>query len=125
MIRDSEGCLLAAMNKFYERVADVLAAEAMAARDGLAFAADQGFERVELEVDNQSLSNLLQSKEGEGSSVAGLWQEIRELGRSFRSFEVSLYTGKATRRLTHTPACPWSRTWGSSSFLISLIVCNM
>src|SRR5688572_28480785 len=62
---------------------------AMAARDGLIFAAANGFEKVNLEMDSLSLVNLLQSDMGELSTVAGLWQEIRELGRSFVGFKLS------------------------------------
>ncbi|KAF8769630.1 hypothetical protein HU200_006226 [Digitaria exilis] len=88
IIRDAGGCLLAAAAKRYEHVHDTLTAEAMAARDGLQLAAENGYERVTLEIDCLPLFNLLQSDMGVRSSIAGLWHEIRELGKGF-SFKLS------------------------------------
>ena len=42
-----------------------------------------------LEVDNLALVNLLRSEAGERSPIAGLWHEIRELGREFVQFHIS------------------------------------
>ena len=89
VIRDEGGRLLAAMAKSYRHVPDALTAEAMAARDGLVFAGAHGFEKVHLEVYNLTLVKLLQSDRGDLSIVSGLWQEIRELSRSFVCFKLS------------------------------------
>lgn len=45
VLRDHSGVILAAAGRWYDRVPDVLTAEAMAARDGVALAADQGCEK--------------------------------------------------------------------------------
>ena len=42
-----------------------------------------------LEVDNLALVNLLRFEAGERSPIAGLWHEIRELGREFVQFHIS------------------------------------
>lgn len=49
--------------QWYDRVPDVLTAEALAAQDGVAVAANQGCEKVVLEVDNQLLAGLLRSED--------------------------------------------------------------
>ena len=89
MIRDDSGKILEASSKFYEHVPDVVTTEAMAARDGLLLARACGHEKVVLEVDNLALVNLLRFEAGERSPIAGLWHEIRELGREFVQFHIS------------------------------------
>jgi hypothetical protein len=42
-----------------------------------------------LEVDNITLVNLLHSKDGIRSPVAGIWHEIGDLDRTFTSFGIS------------------------------------
>jgi ribonuclease HI len=89
VIRDADGQLMTVAARRYQYVAYALMAEALAARDGLKLAEAHGVERVILEIDSLEMYNLLQSCLGERSAVAGLWQEIRELGRSFSSFKLS------------------------------------
>lgn len=55
----------------------------MAARDGVLLARACGHEKVVLEVDNLALVNLLRSEAGEFSPIAGIWHDIREIGREF------------------------------------------
>ncbi|OEL13344.1 hypothetical protein BAE44_0025639 [Dichanthelium oligosanthes] len=43
---------------------------------------------VILETDNVALVNLLSSDAGGRSTIAGLWQEIQELGRSLLFFKI-------------------------------------
>lgn len=89
VIRDEDGRMLQASPNFYEHIPDVLTAEALAARDGALLARVCGFEKVILELDNLSLVNLLRSEAGKRSPIAGLWQEIIELGREFTHFRIS------------------------------------
>lgn len=58
----------------------------MAARDGVLLARACGHEKVVLEVDNLALVNLLRSEAGEFSPIAGIWHDIREIGREFDLF---------------------------------------
>ena len=64
-------------------------AEALAARDGLAIAQEMGYPHVILESDSSVLVSALKMTEADRSRIAGLWHEIRELSRSFVSFDVS------------------------------------
>ncbi|KAF8754851.1 hypothetical protein HU200_011388 [Digitaria exilis] len=89
VIRDDAGRVIAASSKFYEHVPDVLTAEAIAARDGVLLARACGHEKIVLEMDNLALVNFLRSDTGERSSIAGLWHEIREIGREFDLFLIS------------------------------------
>ncbi|KAF8762172.1 hypothetical protein HU200_009718 [Digitaria exilis] len=89
VIRDEEGRLIAAASKRYKHLEDALMAEALAARDGLMLAGVTGCEKVIFEIDNLPLFNLLHSEAGERNVIAGLWQEIRELGKNFSDFIIS------------------------------------
>jgi len=88
VIRDSDGRLLSAAAHLYSHIPDALTGEALAARDGLQLAGEQGHANVILEVDNLVLVNLLRSEDGGRSVISGLWQEIRELGRGFSGFKL-------------------------------------
>jgi hypothetical protein len=77
--RDADGRLLAAAAKRYSHLADALTGEFLAARDGIALAAQRGFDRVVMESDNLVLVNMLQSGIGDGSVFYGLWEEIKSL----------------------------------------------
>jgi len=88
VIRDSDGRLLSAAARLYSHIPDALTGEALAARDGLQLAGEQGHANVILEVDNLVLVNLLRSEDGGRSVISGLWQEIRELGRGFSGFKL-------------------------------------
>jgi hypothetical protein len=59
--------------------------EALAARDGLLLAVGVGFRDVILEMDNAGLVNLLKTQDGARPVIAGIWQEIQEHNRAFRS----------------------------------------
>jgi hypothetical protein len=78
-----------AYSHWCDHVPDVLAAEALAARDGVLLARSSGCERIVLELDDKELVNLLSSSAGERSSIAGLWHEIFELSKDFTSFIIS------------------------------------
>jgi hypothetical protein len=79
----------AAAAKRYSHLVDALTGEFLAARDGIALAAQRGFNRVVLESDNLVLVNMLQSGIADRSVFYGLWEEIQELSRSFASLEFS------------------------------------
>jgi hypothetical protein len=52
VLRNSQGKVLAAVARVYTNIADVTMAEALAARDGVLLATEQGATKVILEVDN-------------------------------------------------------------------------
>jgi hypothetical protein len=86
VLRDENGGILAAVARKYTKVADVLMVEALAARDGVLLAVEQGARKVILESDNVTVNTLLRSDDGFRSAIAEVWQEIRELSLSFISF---------------------------------------
>ena len=59
VICDHEGVMLAGAARWFDHVPDALTAEAMAAKEGLELAMENGYERVILEVDCSSLTALL------------------------------------------------------------------
>ena len=89
VVRNSQGEIMMAAARFYKHLPDVLTSEALAARDGMMLAQDLGVEQLILELDNSTLVALLWSEDGGRCAIAGLWQEIRERSRVFRSFDIS------------------------------------
>ena len=89
ILRNERGETLAAEGRKYENLADVLTAEALAARNGMLLAVALGYNKVILELDNQSLANSLKSMEDDRSTINDLRQGILELGRSLLSFRIS------------------------------------
>lgn len=86
VIRDHRGAVKAAAARWFDDVPDVLTAEAMAAKEGLELAVENGYDKVILEVDYCSLMVLLNGDEATRSSIGGLCFDITELGRSFVDF---------------------------------------
>jgi hypothetical protein len=85
-MRDERGGILAAAAHYYSNIADVLMAEALAARNGVLLAIEQGAMKVILETDNTTMVTLLRSDDGIRSTICGVWHEIRELSLSFTAF---------------------------------------
>ncbi|TVU04044.1 hypothetical protein EJB05_50392, partial [Eragrostis curvula] len=81
VLRDDRGRIIRAEARWYENLSNVITIEAIAARDGLLLASAYGCQRVVLEMDNLTLVESLNASTVDRSVVAGLWQEIRELGR--------------------------------------------
>ena len=75
-MRNERGETLAAEGRKYENLADVLIAEALAARNGMLLAVALGYNKVILELDNQSLANSLKSMEDDRSTINDLRQGI-------------------------------------------------
>ena len=100
VLRDDRGGVLAAATHAYSNVANVLMAEAMAVRDGVLLAIEQGEMRVILETDNATLVTLLHSDDGIRSTIAGVWHEIRELSLSFSSF-VCVHVNRESNEAAH------------------------
>jgi ribonuclease HI len=89
VLRDHRGQILAAQAKWFGSVQEVLVTEALAARDGLKLASDLGLPRIVLESDSSVLVNAIKSSTMlDRSIIAGIWHDIRELSRSFISFDV-------------------------------------
>ncbi|OEL33561.1 hypothetical protein BAE44_0005421 [Dichanthelium oligosanthes] len=71
-LRNCNGLVLAAAARPYESLPDALTAEALAARDGLLLAREQGHNKIILEVDNLSLAKPLRPNVADRSPIAGL-----------------------------------------------------
>lgn len=82
IIRNDMGQVLAVEGRWIPHLGSALMAEAIAARDGLLLAVANGYNKVALEVDNLSLAKALQSGDEDRSEIAGVKQEVTELGRS-------------------------------------------
>jgi len=116
VLRDERGVVLAEIARFYSNIADVLMAEALAARDGVILAIEQGAGRVILETDNSTVVTLLRSDDGIRSNIAGIWHEIRELSLSLVSFITCVHVNREGNEAAHlcatmpslsTPALSW------------------
>jgi len=68
---------------------DALTAEAMAAKEGLELALENGYDKVILEVDCSALKSMVDNREGMRSSIGGICFDITELGRSFCEFKIA------------------------------------
>jgi hypothetical protein len=74
--------------KMYICMPDALIAEAMAAKEGLELAVENGYDRVILEVDCRGLQTLLEDASSVRSVIGGLYFDIIGLGRSFVDFRI-------------------------------------
>lgn len=83
VILDHLGMVHSAAARWFDDVPDALTAEALAAKEGLELALENGYSRVVLEVDCSSLKTLIDDGNGIRSSIGGLCFDITELGRSF------------------------------------------
>lgn len=70
------GKFMAARATHVKGVFDPLAAEAMAGREGLLFAAVVGLDRALLEVDSQPMIKLIQNKNFKASTTASAMQKL-------------------------------------------------
>ncbi|CAD6237159.1 unnamed protein product [Miscanthus lutarioriparius] len=89
VIRDQTGLVKAVAARWLDDVPDALTAEAMAAKEGLELAAENGYDKVIFEVDCNGLKTLLDGDDGMRSAIGGLCFDITELGRSFVNFRVA------------------------------------
>lgn len=78
----------AAAARWLDDVPDALTAEAMAAKEGLELAVENGYDRVILEFDCRGLQILLEDHSSVRSFVGGLCFDITELGRGFADFRI-------------------------------------
>lgn len=62
VIRDHAGMVVSGAARWFDGVPDVLAAEALAAKEGLELAPEMGYERVLPEVDCNNLKTLLEDR---------------------------------------------------------------
>lgn len=88
VMRDHQGQVLAAAARWFDDVPDALTAEALAAKEGLELAVENGYDRVILEVDCSSLKNLIEDDSHFRSSIGGFVFDIIELSRSFSAFRI-------------------------------------
>lgn len=95
ILRNERGETLAAEGRKLENLGDALTAEALAARNGVLLAVAIGYNKVILELDNQSLANSLKSVENDRSPISDLLHSIQELGSCLLSFSVSFVHGEA------------------------------
>ena len=73
--------VLAGAARWFDHMPDAL--EAMAAKEGLELALENGYDKVILEVDCSALKSMVDNREGMRSSIGGICFDIIELGRSF------------------------------------------
>jgi hypothetical protein len=109
VIRDHRGDVKAAAARWFDDVPDVLTAEAMAAKEGLELAVENGYDKVILEVDCCSLMALLNGDEATRSSIGGMCFDITKLGRSFVDFRV-VWVHRDANSVAHCCACMVSAT---------------
>jgi hypothetical protein len=88
VIRDHMGQVVSAAARWFDDVPDVLTVEAMAAKEGLELAVDNGYDHVILEIDCRGLKNLIEDNTSLRSSIGGLCFDITEIGKSFIDFRV-------------------------------------
>jgi ribonuclease HI len=124
VLRNSQSEVIAAMAKAYTNVADVLTAEALAARDGVLLALEHGAAKVILEMDSTQLVNLLRSSEGIYSVISGIWHEVTELCSLFSFVDFS-YVPRGGNEVAHTCASMPSSSSPSFSWVgsLSLVGC--
>jgi hypothetical protein len=89
VLRDHEGAVLAGEARWFDHVPDVFTAEAVAAKEGLELAMENGYDRVILEVDCSNLKTMLAADDGMRSTIGGLCFDITELGGNFIDFKVA------------------------------------
>jgi hypothetical protein len=89
VIRDHEGAVLAGEARWFDHVSNAFTAEALAAKEGLELAMENGYNRVILEVDCSNLKMMLGADNGMRSTIGGLCFDITELGRNFIDFKVA------------------------------------
>jgi ribonuclease HI len=109
VIRDHMGQVVSAAARWFDDVPDVLTAEAMAAKEGLELAVENGYDRVILEIDCCGLKNLIEDKAGLRSSIGGLCFDITEIGRSFLDFRV-VWVSRDANSVAHCCASMVSAT---------------
>jgi ribonuclease HI len=88
VLRNNEGAVVAAQARWYGPITDALEAEAMAAWDGLLLAKQLAFSDVVLETDCSVLVKALTDDSMDRSIIAGIWNECKELFRSFNNVRV-------------------------------------
>ena len=86
VIRDHRGFFQAAQARWYDRGFDVCLMEALACRDGLVLAKQQGIQQVWLETDCLELVNLWNKKDVQRSIVDSVLKEIDDLRLAFQDF---------------------------------------
>jgi hypothetical protein len=89
VIRDHLGQVHSVAARWYEAVPDALTAKAMATKEGLELAVENGYDQIILEVDCRNLKTLIEDHTGLRSSIGGPCFDITELGRSFSDFRVA------------------------------------
>lgn len=88
VICDHRGSVLAGAARWFDNVPDALTAEALAAKEGLELAMENGYDKVILEVDCSNLKSLIANDTGWTSAIGGLCFDITELSRNFAEFKV-------------------------------------
>jgi hypothetical protein len=117
VIRDHTGLVKAAAARWL-----------VAAKEGLELAAENGYDKVILEVDCSGLETLLDDDDdddGMRSAIGGVCFDITELGRSFVDFHVA-WVRKEANSVAYCCACMVSATESAifSGSTISRIGCR-
>lgn len=97
--RNSTGRFCGGRAQWYTHCLDALTMEALAVRDGLAFARDRGVKCLHLETDSQEFVNLWEAGVNQRSRIAPIIRETGELSRCFTSFKC-----RSCNQVAHTLA---------------------
>jgi ribonuclease HI len=100
VVRDSDGLLIQAHAKWTDFAANSLVLEAVAILEGIRFAIDRGFLKVEIESDALEVIKLIEDPGGGRSCITSIRQEIEELSGLFQSFKL-LFVGRQANEAAH------------------------
>jgi hypothetical protein len=97
--RDVEG-FRGAWCRLYHGIVDPLTIEAMAFRDAVGFANQQGFTKITCESDCEELVRLWRERKTQRSVIAPIISEVDELVSSFQLFDFN-FVGRSANSVAH------------------------
>lgn len=119
MIRDYRGSFQAAQARWYDRGFDACMMKAIACRDGLVLAMQQGVQKVWLETDCLELVNLWQKKDDQRSVIDPVLREIDDLRLAFQDFSFT-YISRSCNKVAHVLAKQVSSTHRTEMWHVTL-----
>lgn len=103
VLRDSTGSFVAGKACWYPHGCDALMFEALACRDGVILARQEGVPRLQLETDSQEFVRLWNAGNAQRSFLTPILKEIREISTSFQGFSV-VYASRTCNQVAHVLA---------------------
>ena len=98
-----ENGFVSAWCRSYQYVTDPLTIEALALRDAVVFATQQGYQKVIFESDCEELVRLWKERASHRSVIAPILSEIDEIRPSFRWFDLC-FAGRTANKVAHACA---------------------